>query len=96
MTKKEIKIETVKANREEVISAIKEEIKGSDLSLKTAMEVFINARTKNPKDYQMVFVNGIQAVTALANKVGCKKAKQANQKYFMTEAQANQRPSSMR
>ena len=44
----------------------------------------------------MVFVNGIQAVTALANKVGCKKAKQANQKYFMTEAQANQRPSSMR
>ena len=96
MTKKEIKLETIKANREKIVNAIKEEITGSDLSLKAAMEIFLNARVSDPTDLTFVMANGIQAVTNVANKIGNRAAKKANVQYFMTDAQKRQLPSSMR
>ena len=84
-TKKEIKLQTIKENRNEIVEAIKEAIKGSDLSLKDAMNTFLGARTKNPSDLTMVMCNGLQAVTKLADKIGCRANKNANRQHFMTD-----------
>jgi len=84
-TKKEIKLQTIKENRSEIVEAIKEAIQGSDVSLKDAMNTFLAARTKNPQDLSMLMCNGLQAVTKLADKVGCRANKNANRKHFMTD-----------
>lgn len=84
-TKKEIKLQTIKDNRNEIMEAIKEEISGSDLSLKQAMELFLGARTKDPSDFTMVMCNGLQAVTKAAEKIGDRKAKRNNRVLFMSD-----------
>ena len=84
-TKKEIKLQTIKENRNQIVKAIKEAIKGSDVSLKQAMNTFLNARTKDPKNLTMLMCNGLQAVTKLADKVGCRANKNANRQHFMTD-----------
>ena len=92
MTQKEIKIKIAKAHREEIINSIKAILKDEDsyMTVKTAMNVFINVRVNEPERFLIPM--GLQRVRKAARKA----VRKSTYNPFISDAARRQMPSSMR
>ena len=95
-TKKEIKLQVAKENREDIIKAIQEILssKKTRMTLKQAMEAFLSVNVSDPTDYIIFKSTGLQKVEKEAGRMG---VKMSTREYYSDRPEIfRQLPSSMR